>query len=118
MKCWWTMLMPRAIASEGPPILTAVPSSRISPLSGVGQPVQDVHQRRLAGAVLAEQRVDLARPDLEVDPVVRDDAWIVLGDPAHLERGAVTVSVTDSVTGSLGRIAISGRVVAPGLATS
>ena len=53
------------------------------------QPVEDVHQRRLAGAVLAEQGVDLARPDVEVDVVVGDDARIALGDAAHLERGAL-----------------------------
>ena len=59
-------------------------------LAGVGrrEAVQDVHEGRLAGAVLAEQRVDLAWPDLEVDPVVRDDARIALGDPAHLECGS------------------------------
>ena len=45
-------------------------------LAGIGgeQPVQDVHQGALAGAVLAEEGVDLARPDVEVDPVVGDDA--------------------------------------------
>ena len=40
----------------------------------------------LAGAVLAEQGVDLAGPDLEVDAVVGDDTRIALGDAAHLER--------------------------------
>ena len=35
---------------------------------------EDVHQRALAGAVLAEQRVDLAGPQLEVDVVVGEDA--------------------------------------------
>ena len=54
---------------------------------GRGQPVQDVHQGRLPGAVLAEERVDLAGPDLEVDPIVCDDAGISLRDAAHLERG-------------------------------
>ncbi len=53
-----------------------------------GQPVQDVHQGGLAGAVLAEQGVDLAGPDLEADAVVGDDARIALGDAAHLERRA------------------------------
>ena len=43
-------------------------------LVGRGQPVEDVHQGRLAGAVLAEQGVDLAGPDVEVDVVVGDDA--------------------------------------------
>ena len=36
---------------------------------------------RLAGAVLAEQRVHLARGRLEVDAVVRDDAGEALRDP-------------------------------------
>ncbi len=53
------------------------------------EPVQDVHQGGLAGAVLAEQRVDLARPDLEVDAVVGDDARISLRDATHLERGSL-----------------------------
>src|SRR4029079_9816571 len=48
--------------------------------------VEDVHQRGLAGAVLTEERVDLARPDLEIDVVVGDDARIALRDAAHLER--------------------------------
>ena len=53
----------------------------------VVEPVQDVHQRRLAGAVLPEQRVHLAAPEVEVDVVVGDDAWKALGDPPKLEDG-------------------------------
>jgi hypothetical protein len=41
---------------------------------------EDVGQRRLAGAVLAEQRVDLAGSRLEVDVLVRDDAGEPLRD--------------------------------------
>jgi hypothetical protein len=55
-------------------------------LVGLVQPVQDVHQRRLAGAVLTEQRVNLAARQLEVDMVVGDDARERLDDPAHLEN--------------------------------
>ena len=40
--------------------VTGSPLIRISPSSGSVEPVEDVHQRRLAGAVLAEQRVHLA----------------------------------------------------------
>ena len=54
-------------------------------LVGVVEPVQDVHQRRLAGAVLPEERVDLARAEIEADVVVCDDAGEALRDPAHLE---------------------------------
>ena len=56
-------------------------------LVGVVEPVEDVHQRRLAGAVLAEQRVHLALAQVEVDVVVRDDAGEALRDPTKLENG-------------------------------
>ena len=56
-------------------------------LSGIGpiEPVEDVHQRRLAGAVLAEQRVHLTAPDVEADVVVRYDAGELLANSPHLE---------------------------------
>ncbi len=44
---------------------------------------QNVHQRRLAGAVLAEKGMDLADARFEVDLVVRDDSREDLRDPAH-----------------------------------
>ena len=79
MKCWWTMLMPRSMASDGLWIVTGSPSMQDLALVRAGEPVEDVHQGRLAGPVLAEERVDLAGPDLEVDVVVgdhaRDSAW-------------------------------------------
>src|SRR5215218_8654643 len=53
------------------------------------QPVEDVHQGRLAGAVLPEQGVDLSTPQLEVDGVVGDQRPEPLGDPAQLERQRV-----------------------------
>ena len=59
--------------------------------AGVGprQPVEDPHQRRLAGAVLAEQRVHLAARDGEVDAVVGDELAEALGDAAQLDGGRV-----------------------------
>ena len=61
MKCWCTMPIRASMASDGDEKLhrPAVEQD----LAGVGpvQPVEAVHQRRLAGAVLAEQGVDLAR---------------------------------------------------------
>ena len=44
------------------------------PVVGLVEPVEDAHQGALAGAVLAEQGVDLARGQREVDAVVGDDA--------------------------------------------
>ena len=55
-------------------------------LVGRDQAVQDVHQRRLAGAVLAKERVDLASTHVEVDVVVRDHAGEAFGHAAHLQR--------------------------------
>ena len=58
-------------------------------LAGVGgeQPVGDVHQRRLAGAVLAEQGDDLAAVNVERDVVVREDARESLGDVREPQNG-------------------------------
>ena len=47
---------------------------------------EDVRERALAGAVLAEERVHLAERRLEVDAVVGDDAWEALHDPVHGHR--------------------------------
>ena len=53
------------------------------PLVGPVEAREDVHQRRLAGPVLPEERVHLAARDLERDVVVRDDAGEALRDAAH-----------------------------------
>ena len=47
---------------------------------------EDLHQGRLAGAVLAHQRLDLAAPGLELYAVQRLHAREGLADLAHLER--------------------------------
>src|SRR5262249_29106138 len=47
---------------------------------------EDVRERALARAVLAEQRVHLPRRRLEVDAVVRDDAGELLRDAARDDR--------------------------------
>ena len=48
--------------------------------------VEDVHQRRLAGAVLAHDGVHLAAPYGDVDVAVGDDAREALGDASQLDR--------------------------------
>ena len=48
---------------------------------------QDVHQRRLAGPVLAEQPEDLAGRDGEVHRLVGDDGAEAFRDAAHLYEG-------------------------------
>ena len=47
---------------------------------------QHLHQRRLAGAVLPDDRVDLARLAVQPDPVEHLDAEEALADVAHLEQ--------------------------------
>ena len=54
--------------------------------------VEDVHERRLAGAVLAEERVHLAPAQVEIDPVVRENTGEALRDAAQLEDGRIGVS--------------------------
>jgi hypothetical protein len=54
---------------------------------------QDLHQRRLAGAVLAEQRGDLAAMDIEIDALERVDAAIRHDDVARRKHGVVTREV-------------------------
>ena len=55
--------------------------ARVGPV----EPVEDVHQRRLSGAVLTEQRVHLATADVEIDVIVGDGPRELFPDPAHLE---------------------------------
>ena len=57
-------------------------------LAGVGRigAEQHVHQRRLAGAVLAQQPEDLARRHAEIDGLVRLDGAEALGDAAHFDE--------------------------------
>jgi hypothetical protein len=52
------------------------------------EPVDHVHQRRLAGAVLAEEGVDLTPSDGEVHAVVGAQRAVHLDDAAQLEGGS------------------------------
>ena len=47
----------------------------------------DLHQRALAGAVLADETMDLAGGEREVDPAQRLDAAEGLRDPVQFEDG-------------------------------
>ena len=72
MKCWCTMPMPTAMASLG--VLDRHRLAADADLAAVGlvEAVEDRHQRRLAGAVLADDAVDRAALDLQVDVAL---AW-------------------------------------------
>ena len=71
-KCWCTMPMPAASAACGEPGASGASAPSCAghldrPCVGHVVAEQDVHQRGLAGAVLAEQREDLAAPQVEID---------------------------------------------------
>ena len=77
--------MPAAMASRGPADLHRLAVDEDLALVRLEQAVEDVHQGRLAGAVLAEQGVDLAGLDGQVDVVVGDQVTEALGDAAQFE---------------------------------
>ena len=85
-KCWNTMPMPRRRAWFG--ILhddrLALPADLA--LVGLQHAIDDLDQGALAGAVLAEQRVDLAGQDGEVDAVVGEAARKLLDDAAERQE--------------------------------
>ena len=99
--------MPRAIALAGPVIRTDLAVDEHLALVGLDQPVEDVHERALAGAVLAEEGMDLAGPDVEVDVVVGEDAGELLGDAAHAR--APGAPARGAVRARLGRRRATGR---------
>jgi hypothetical protein len=70
MKCWCTMPIP---------VDDDVPAVRVV------EPVQNAHEGRLAGAVLAEQSVHLALSQVEVDSIVGEHPGELLRDLAQLE---------------------------------
>ena len=80
VKCWCTMPMPAASAARGSPGGSGLPKTSIAPLVGDIVAEQDVHQRGLAGAVLAEQRDDLAALQVERDRVIGGQRAEALGD--------------------------------------
>ena len=68
------------MATRGERMLTGFAVDHDVPGVGQRQAVQDAHQGRLARAVLAEQRVDLALGEVEVHVVVGEQRAEALGD--------------------------------------
>ena len=87
-KCWNTMPMPRRRASTGEAMRTGRPSQSDFAGARLDDAVEDLDEGRLAGAVLAEQRVDLAAPDREVDAVIGEEPAVALGDAAERDEGS------------------------------
>ena len=73
-----------------------------------GQPVEDAHQRRLAGPVLAQQGVDLTPRQGEVHAVVRDKAAEALGDASQIGGQVALAAVADHGEGERAAIRPAG----------
>ena len=71
--------LPRSVDLDG---VAVQANFALVPAQGAGH---DLDQRRLAGAVLAHQRMDLAGIDPEIDAVERANARKGLGDADHLD---------------------------------
>ena len=74
------------------------------PVGARDEAEHDAHQRRLAGAVLAEQGVDLAGLNVEVDVVERDKVPVVLrdrGQPNAPRAGAAGASAREAAVGGV-----------------
>jgi len=79
------MPTPASIASRGESNDCGSPSRKTVP-GRLVEPVQHVHQRGLAGPVLAEQGVDTPALHREINVVVRDDPGESLRDTVHVDR--------------------------------
>ena len=70
----------RIVEANGPPLQKHFASVRSEDAG------EDVHERRLAGAVLAEEGMNLAALEVEIDAAQSLHAAEMLGDPAHDEQ--------------------------------
>ncbi len=77
MKCWWTMLTPRSMASCGLAISTGSPNRRISPASGIARPYRMFMRVVLPApfspsrAWISPARTSRSMPSLAVTPGYR-----------------------------------------------
>ena len=81
--------MPRACAAAGSSRDERAPADRDGAAIGRFGAGHDLDQRRLAGAVLANQRVDFARANIERDAIERAGAGERLGDGLSREQDGV-----------------------------
>ncbi len=84
---WWMKAMPLASASLGPVGLVGLALERHPAGLGLVDAAQDVHRRRLAGPVLADEAQHLAGCEPEAHPVQHLDAEEAFRQPLDLEQG-------------------------------
>ena len=106
--------MPSAVAVRGVQAGDRLALRRDRAGVGLDGPGRDVHQRRLAGAVLAEDRVHLAGQHLDRHVGQRGDAGVRLGDAGHAPASpgvvaAMSLSITVLLCGIAGRRRARGR---------
>ena len=89
LSSWNTMPMPRATASPEEAKRDRLAVEQDAPERRLLDAGDDLHQRRLAGAVLADQHVDRAAAHLEIGALDRDRAGIDLRDVLQLQDDIV-----------------------------
>ena len=95
MKCWCTMPIAGGDRIVGGPPVTSRPFTSTRARVGLDQPAQHAHQRRFAGAVLADEGVDLAGHDLE-----RRAAISAHGSPKVFSMPAMRIAGAGCLSGS------------------
>src|SRR3954452_12937241 len=83
LSSWWIIAIPASVASRRVQV-DRPPLDPDLALVGPDDAGDDLHQGRLAGPVLAHERVHRAGPDREPDPVQRHHARVALRDPLRL----------------------------------
>ena len=83
---WYTDTRPAWRASAGEWMSLGVPRMRMRPAVGADRAGKDLHQRRLAGAVGAHQRMHFAAPHRQRGVAERGDGAVVLGDAGRVEE--------------------------------
>jgi hypothetical protein len=84
VKCWCTMPTPASIAARGRPGGSVLAEDMHIALVRRVVAEEDVHQRCLARAVLAQKREDLPRLQVERDRVIGRERPETLGDPVEV----------------------------------
>ena len=81
---------PRPRPARRPPAVERAARERDRAGIGRNGAMQEADQRALAGPVRADQRMDLARHEVERHALDGEDAAIGLGEAARLEQGALS----------------------------